>query len=86
MTGGEPAGGPDRERELDCRGMRCPRPVIELARAVRDAPPGSVVAVVSTDPASRTDVPAWCRMRAQEYLGEDAADDGVPRYRVRRRP
>ncbi len=86
MTGGEMAEEPAPERELDCRGMRCPRPVIELARAVRDAPPGSVVAVVSTDPASRTDVPAWCRMRAQEYLGEDAAHDGVPRYRVRRRP
>lgn len=72
------------ERELDCRGLRCPRPVIELARAVADLPAGSRVAVVSTDPASRTDVPAWCRMRAQEYLGEDAADDGAPRYWVRR--
>ena len=30
------------------------------------------------------DVPAWCRMRGQEYVGEEAADDGVPRYVVRR--
>ena len=44
---------------------------------------GSRVAVVSTDPASRTDIPAWCRMRAQAYVGEDTADDGVPRYWVR---
>ncbi len=80
MTG--PANTPDRE--LDCRGMRCPRPVIELARVIGDLPAGSRVAVVSTDPASRTDVPAWCRLRAQDYLGEDTAEDGVPRYWVRR--
>jgi tRNA 2-thiouridine synthesizing protein A len=43
-----------------------------------------VVAVVVEDVAARTDVPAWCRMRGQEYLGEDSAPDGVPRYRVRR--
>ena len=42
------------------------------------------VAVVSDDPAARYDVPAWCRMREQEYVGEDLADDGVPRYLVRR--
>ena len=37
-----------------------------------------------TTPAARVDVPAWCRMRGQEYVGEDTADDGVPRYVVRR--
>ena len=29
-------------------------------------------------------VPAWCRMREQEYVGEDTADDGSPRYVVKR--
>ena len=45
---------------------------------------GRRVAVAADDPAARVDVPAWCRMRGQEYVGEDAADDGVPRYVVRR--
>jgi TusA-related sulfurtransferase len=70
--------------ELDCRGLRCPLPVIRLANAIGDVPVGGVVAVVATDEAARTDVPAWCRMRGQEYAGADLADDGVPRYRVRR--
>ena len=43
-----------------------------------------MVGVVSTDAARGYDVPAWCRMREQEYVGEDVADDGVPRYLVRR--
>ncbi len=70
--------------ELDCREMSCPLPVVELARALPRVAVGEVVAVVATDPAARHDVPAWCRMRAQEYVGEDTAEDGVSRYAVRR--
>jgi TusA-related sulfurtransferase len=64
--------------------MRCPLPVIRLANSIGDVPVGQVVAVVAEDAAARSDVPAWCRMRKQEYLGEDTADDGTPRYLVRR--
>ena len=74
----------DADLELDCRGMRCPLPVIRLANNIGDVPVGQKVAVVADDVAARSDVPAWCRMRGQEYLGEDAAEDGVPRFVVRR--
>ena len=70
--------------ELDCRGLVCPAPVIELARHLADVPVGDLVAVVATDAAARVDVPAWCRMTGQEYVGEEPAEDGVPRYVVRR--
>jgi TusA-related sulfurtransferase len=64
--------------------MLCPLPIIELGKRYAEVPVGGLVAVVATDVAARTDVPAWCRMRGQEYVGEDAADDGSPRYVVRR--
>lgn len=70
--------------ELDCRGMPCPRPVIELARNLPEVEVGELLAVVAEDPAARVDVPAWCRMRGQEWVGQDAAADGVARYVVRR--
>lgn len=70
--------------ELDCRGQLCPQPVIELGRRYTEVAVGAIVAVVADDVAARHDVPAWCRMRAQEYVGEDVADDGTPRYLVRR--
>jgi tRNA 2-thiouridine synthesizing protein A len=70
--------------ELDCRGRMCPMPVIELAQRLGDVEIGEVVAVVTDDAAARHDVPAWCRMREQEYAGEDTSDDGVPRFLVRR--
>lgn len=71
-------------RELDCRGLVCPAPIIELARHVGDVEVGELLAVVASDAAARVDVPAWCRMTGQEYVGEERADDGVPRYVVRR--
>ena len=43
-------------------------------------PVGGLVAVLADDVAARTDIPAWCRMRGQEFLGED----GTGRYVVRR--
>ena len=70
--------------EVDCRGQVCPGPIIELAKALPGVAVGELLAIVADDPAARHDVAAWCRMRGQEYVGEELADDGVPRYVVRR--
>ena len=59
-------------------------PVIELARHLGDVPVGGCSRSWPTTPRRASTSPAWCRMRGQEYVGEDAADDGAPRYRVRR--
>ena len=70
--------------ELDCRDLLCPMPVIELARHISDVGVGQLLAVVARDPAAGVDVAAWCRMKAQDFIGADTADDGAPRYVVRR--
>lgn len=70
--------------ELDCRDVPCPMPVIELARHLGDVEVGDLLAVVAHDPAAAVDVPAWCRMKGQEYVGADVTEDGRPRYVVRR--
>jgi tRNA 2-thiouridine synthesizing protein A len=70
---------------LDCRGKRCPLPVIELARRIDAVAIGGIVAVVADDPAASTDVPAWCRLRGHDYLGAGDPVDGIPCFLVRRR-
>ncbi|WP_280665914.1 MULTISPECIES: cysteine desulfurase/sulfurtransferase TusA family protein [unclassified Kitasatospora] len=76
------------ELVLDTLGKRCPLPVIELAKRIGEVAPGGVVVVLADDEAARLDIPAWCGMREQEYLGEaPAADYGADRgfaYLVRR--
>jgi tRNA 2-thiouridine synthesizing protein A len=54
---------------INCLGQRCPLPVIALAKRIRHAPAGEVLRVLADDPAAANDIPAWCRMKRQEYLG-----------------
>jgi tRNA 2-thiouridine synthesizing protein A len=65
---------------LDCLGLKCPLPVVHLARRIVEIEPGQVIEVLADDPAAGPDIAAWCRMRGQELLAADP-----PRYRVRRR-
>ncbi|MDJ0461379.1 cysteine desulfurase/sulfurtransferase TusA family protein [Streptomyces sp. H27-C3] len=69
---------------VDALGRRCPIPVIELAKVIGDVPVGGTVTVLADDEAARLDIPAWCVMRDQEYVGEQPADRGSA-YVVRRR-
>ncbi|WP_069771214.1 cysteine desulfurase/sulfurtransferase TusA family protein [Streptomyces sp. LUP30] len=77
------ADAPGEALVVDALGRRCPIPVIELAKVIGDVPVGGTVRVLSDDEAARLDIPAWCEMRGQEYLGEEPADRGAA-YTVRR--
>ncbi|EKX68957.1 cysteine desulfurase/sulfurtransferase TusA family protein [Streptomyces ipomoeae] len=68
---------------VDALGKRCPIPVIELAKVIGDVPVGGTIRVLSDDEAARLDIPAWCEMRGQEYVGEEEAERGTA-YVVRR--
>ncbi|MEU5309668.1 cysteine desulfurase/sulfurtransferase TusA family protein [Streptomyces sp. NPDC021562] len=68
---------------VDSLGKRCPIPVIELAKVIGTVPVGGRVRVLSDDEAARLDIPAWCAMRGQEYVGAEPAERGTA-YLVRR--
>ncbi len=72
-SGADP--GADREPLLvDARGLRCPLPVLRLAQALQRLPEGGRVRLLATDPAARTDVPAFCRLRGLHLA--DVAPEG----------
>jgi tRNA 2-thiouridine synthesizing protein A len=64
---------------LDCRGMKCPRPIIEVARHIGEVSVGAALELLADDPAAGPDLAAWCRMRGQTLLVSDP-----PRFIVRR--
>jgi tRNA 2-thiouridine synthesizing protein A len=64
---------------LDCTGLRCPRPIIAIARQIGSVPVGGLVELLADDPATAPDLAAWCRMRGQELVSSVA-----PRFVVRR--
>jgi tRNA 2-thiouridine synthesizing protein A len=57
------------EKEIDARGSFCPGPLMELIRGIKAVPVDSVVAVLSSDPGSAKDIPAWIAKARHDYLG-----------------
>lgn len=90
MNGAESAG-PDAvdpaagNRLLDERGNPCPGPVLALGRWAKLAEPGDTAIVLTDDPASESDIPAWCRMRGAEHVGaaDVSGNPGVRQHVVR---
>ena len=68
----------DEPVEVDARGLRCPLPLVRLASATRDLAEGTVVRVLSTDPAAGPDLVAWCRARGHALLAQDPLPDPSP--------
>jgi tRNA 2-thiouridine synthesizing protein A len=72
------------ETVLDVQGLSCPLPVLKANKALRGMPAGARLTLLATDPASVSDVRAFCQETGHELLafGEDA---GVFRFVLRKR-
>ena len=69
------------ETTVDARGTRCPKPILELSRAIEDGI-AAVIVLLADDPSARVDVPVWCRLKHHELL-EAVEHDGAWRFTVR---
>jgi tRNA 2-thiouridine synthesizing protein A len=56
-------------RTIDARGSFCPGPLMELIRAIREAQVGDVLAVLSSDSGSRSDIPKWIEKAGHRLIG-----------------
>lgn len=74
---------PSIDKEIDARGSFCPGPLMELIRGIRSVPVGSVVAVLSGDPGSAKDIPAWIAKAGHEFIGA-FPEEGYTRFIARR--
>ena len=61
-------------RTIDARGSFCPGPLMELIRAIRDGQVGDLIAVLSTDKGSRTDIPLWVAKAGHRLIGVTGLD------------
>lgn len=68
------------EHQLDCRNLKCPMPIVQLALKIRGVQVGDFVHVAATDPAFLADVRAWSRMTGQGI--EEVGDGDVKQVRV----
>ena len=67
---------------LDGGDRRCVRLLIELLPPQWGCAPGTIIHLITTDPAATIDLPAWCHMTGHAYLGR-VAGPGRPTFAVR---
>jgi tRNA 2-thiouridine synthesizing protein A len=63
------------QHQIDALGMRCPRPIVELAKTRRRAQPGDIVEITADDRAFEKDVVAWCETTGCELLDLQLGDE-----------
>lgn len=61
--------------ELDCCGLQCPGPIVQLKKKIDAMEAGQVVEVIATDPGFLKDVASWCKMTGNDLL-ESGKDNG----------
>ncbi|EFY07459.1 sulfurtransferase TusA [Succinatimonas hippei] len=58
----------NENKTLDCRGLSCPEPLTLLRNLVRKAEPGQEITLLSDDPVSLRDVPAFCNFMGHKLV------------------
>jgi tRNA 2-thiouridine synthesizing protein A len=62
---------------VDAKGLCCPVPIIELAKAMRQLPAGARVLLLATDPAAASDVRAWCEATGHRLVSLETGAGGA---------
>ena len=57
------------DETLDCRGLSCPMPVLKTKKAIGNMKSGQILEIMSTDPGTKNDMPAFTKRAGHEYLG-----------------
>jgi tRNA 2-thiouridine synthesizing protein A len=63
MQGVEP-----NEISLDCKGIRCPMPIVKLSLAIKKLQAGDRVRIEATDAAFEADLIAWTRQLGHRLI------------------
>jgi TusA-related sulfurtransferase len=71
------------DQYLDCKGLRCPLPIIRTAAALKTLSAGQVLHMDATDPASVPDMAAWSRRTRHEIIAQKEGQ-GVYSFWVRK--
>lgn len=58
------------EFSLDCKGLKCPQPVIRIKKHISRMGPGDTLTVICTDPLSMIDVPHFVASENHSLLSK----------------
>jgi tRNA 2-thiouridine synthesizing protein A len=55
-------------KTLDYKGLKCPMPIVKISQEMPKLGLGDVVEVLTTDPGSLSDFPAWAKTTGNQVL------------------
>ena len=69
---------------VDAHGLSCPQPIMRSVKALRALEIGQVLEILTTDPGSKADIPAWVHSTGHELLTFEERGPKDFRFLVRR--
>ena len=60
---------------IDCRGLKCPLPVLKMEKRLSQLAAGASFVVLATDPMARIDIPLFCRQNGHGCDVSSEADE-----------
>jgi tRNA 2-thiouridine synthesizing protein A len=70
-------------KKLDYKGLKCPMPIVKISQEMPKLAVGDIVEVLTTDPGSLSDFPAWAKTTGQQIL-ETKQEPGLITIYVKR--
>jgi tRNA 2-thiouridine synthesizing protein A len=61
-------------KKLDCKGLLCPEPILNMKLAMNDVNSGDIVEMDATDKGSVSDMASWAKRTGNEIV--DQKEDG----------
>lgn len=71
-------------RTVDARNFSCPVPVMKSKKELTKLKTGQVLEILTTDPGSKRDIPAWAQVTGQELISSEEIDSSEFRFLVKR--
>jgi tRNA 2-thiouridine synthesizing protein A len=72
------------DKTLDARNLSCPIPIVKSREVLKVMKINQVLEILTTDPGSKADIPAWAHVTGQELISAEENDTGGYRFFVRR--
>ena len=65
---------------IDCRGLKCPLPVLKMEKRLSQLAAGASLIVLATDPMAKIDIPLYCRQNG--HACEVSSEAEVLRFAI----
>ena len=71
-------------KKLDCCKMNCPKPIIELTKAINKLKCDDIIEMLVDDLETKNDLPKWCIIKNCQIIEKKDLPKGVSKYLIKK--